>query len=165
MQPFLAGELEDKLRPWLAARMPAFPARAEWMSQGLAMQHGFPPAAPALTKPDAAMAAMGRQLSGKSGDNQAGFACVLCHGVGKAPAENVFEAQGINFMYAAERLNKEFYMRWMLKPSRIWPNTRMPQFAGDDGLTPFANVYDGDARKQFEAIWEYLKAGREIGRP
>ncbi len=26
-------------------------------------------------------------------------------------------------------------------------------------------VYDGDARKQFEAIWQYLLAGREIKPP
>ena len=81
---------------------------------------------------------------------------------GSAPATNVFEAQGPNFVYVKERLRKDYYMRWMLKPSRLQQNTRMPQFANDEGLTPFADLFEGSARQQFGAVWEYLLGGREI---
>lgn len=165
MEQFFAGKLDYKLRPWLTARMPAFPARAKGLAQGLALEHGFAPMATEEPKPDAEAAKIGRQLVGRSIEGKAGFACVQCHGVGDKPAENVFEAQGINFAYSKERLRHEFYMRWMLKPARVQPGTRMPQFAADDGTTPFADVYGGDGRKQFDAIWQYLLEGRELKAP
>ena len=52
-----------------------------------------------------------------------------------------------------------------MSPIRMDPNTKMPSFERDDGKTPITTVYDGDARKQFEAIWHYLLAGREIKPP
>ena len=165
MEQFFAGKLDYKLRPWLTARMPAFPARAQGLAQGLALQHGLPPVPAEQPKPDAALATLGKQLVGRSIDSKAGFACVQCHGVGDRPAENVFEAQGINFAYSKERLNHDFYMRWMLKPGRVQPGTRMPQFAADDGTTPFTDALGGDARKQFDAIWQYLLTGRELKAP
>ena len=165
MEQFFAGKLDYKLRPWLTARMPAFPARATGLAQGLALEHGFAPIAAEEPNPDAEAAKVGRQLVGRSIDGKAGFACVQCHGVGEKPAENVFEAQGINFAYSKERLRHEYYMRWMLKPARVQPGTRMPQFAADDGTTPFADVYGGDGRKQFDAMWQYLLNGREVAPP
>jgi hypothetical protein len=53
----------------------------------------------------------------------------------------------------------------MLKPGRVQPGTRMPQFAADDGTTPFTDALGGDARKQFDAIWQYLLTGRELKAP
>lgn len=168
MEHFIAGKLDYKLRPWITARMPAFPARAQWLSQGFAMQHGFAPQLPVAAddaRPDPEMAKLGRQLVGPSVNGKAGFACIQCHGVGDKPAQNVFEAQGINFAYTKERLRHEYFIRWMLKPSRIQPGTRMPAFALEDGTTPFTEVYGGDARKQFEAIWQYLLQGRDVTPP
>ena len=164
MEKFFAGELDYKLRPWLTARMPAFSLRAKGLSHGLAMQHGFSPLS-TQPPPSPEEAKIGRQLVGRSVEGKAGFACVQCHGVGDKPAENVFEAQGINFAYSRERLRYGYYMRWMLKPARVQPGTRMPQFAADDGTTPFADVYGGDGRKQFDAIWQYLLEGRELKAP
>jgi len=165
MEQFIAGKLDYKLRPWITARMPAFPARAHWLAQGFAMEHGFAPVAGNDPEPDLEMAAIGKQLVGRSIDGKAGFACVQCHAIGKKPAENVFEAQGINFAYSKERLRPEYYMRWMLKPARAQPGTRMPAFALEDGTTPFTEVLGGDARKQFDTIWQYLLLGREITPP
>ena len=51
-----------------------------------------------------------------------GFGCVQCHGVGDTPPVQVFERQGVNFDVAAERLRKEYYMRWLLDPLRIDPD-------------------------------------------
>jgi hypothetical protein len=41
----------------------------------------------------------------------------------------------------------------------------MPAYEREDGTTPLSDIYGGDARKQFEAIWQYLLEGREIKAP
>ena len=55
-------------------------------------------------------------------------------------------------------------MRWMLDPLRINSQTRMTQFA-QEGETNNWDYYDGNAVKQFEAIWEYLLRGDELKPP
>jgi hypothetical protein len=44
-----------------------------------------------------------------------------------------------------------------MHPLRIDPESKMPKFADDEGKTPLTQYYEGDARKQFDAIWEYLR--------
>lgn len=157
----LAGELDYKPRPWIHAKMPAFPARAKELARGLSLQHGCSPTDADEPKPNAELATIGKRFVGKNN----GFSCVLCHGVGKQAATNVFEAQGINFQYVRERLRHEYFMRWLLKPARIRSDTRMPQFASEDGFTPYTDVFEGSAEKQFDAIWQYLLHGRKIEAP
>jgi hypothetical protein len=41
----------------------------------------------------------------------------------------------------------------------------MPQFADADGKTAYKDVLGGDATQQFEAIWQYLRAGEKIVPP
>ena len=157
----LAGTLDYELRPWLRSRMPRFPARAQGIAEGLALQHGYPAVSEPLGKPDPAMVKVGKRLALRDG----GFSCVSCHGVGKKPPEAVFEVPGVNFMYAAERLRRDHFHRWMLDPSRVVKNSRMPQFADDEARSPFTAYYEGDARKQFEAIWQWFLEGRNISPP
>jgi len=157
----LAGTLDYELRPWLRSRMPRFPARAQGIAEGLALQHGYPDVSKPLGKSDPAMAKVGKRLALRDG----GFSCVSCHGVGKKPPEAVFEVPGTNFMYASERLRREHFHRWMLDPSRVVKNSRMPQFADDEARSPFTAYYGGDARKQFEAIWQWFLEGRNITPP
>lgn len=158
---FLAGEVSYKPRPWLRARMPSFPARAALLARGLALDHGCPPASPPETAADPALAAIGRRLSGKNG----GFGCVSCHHIGGAAAVGVFEVMGVNFMHVAERLRKEHYHRWLRNPTRVEPGTKMPQFSNDAGRTPYREFFEGDAQRQYEAIWHYLLAGEGIAAP
>jgi cytochrome c2 len=161
VESFIGGRLNDKPRPWLVARMPAFTSRAHGLALGLAAQHGVA----ATSEPDApaaaTLAAAGKKLVGAKG----GFSCTACHAVGKQPALQVFEAQGLNFMYAAERLQREYFLRWIMDPMRIDPASRMPRYCDDKGRTAFTEILDGDAHRQFEAIWEYFKSGRAIEPP
>ena len=60
---FLGGKVAYRPRPWLAARMPAFPARAELLARGLALSHGCPPSSPAEPAPDAELSKIGRRLA------------------------------------------------------------------------------------------------------
>ena len=43
--------------------------------------------------------------------------------------------------------------------------TKMPTFADAEGKTAFKDILGGDATAQFEAIWQYLRAGRNIIAP
>ncbi len=163
---FIAGEIKYKPRPYLHARMPAFPPRAAGLAAGLAAEHGEPPRSPAADpaiKPDPAQQAIGSKLMGRTPNES--FSCVQCHAVAKQPPFAPFEAPAVNFMYAAERLRKDYYHRWIHNPIKLDPNTKMPAFEREDGKTTIVNVYDGDARKQFEAIWQYLLQGKEIKPP
>ena len=134
--------------------MPAFPARAERLAIGLSYEHGFDVAEESQPAPsEVATAAIGKQLTFAHG----GFDCVKCHAVGDTPAVAPFEAPGINLAYASERLRYGYYTRWMLDPGRIDPYTKMPKFSPDGRTTGIMSVYDGEAQKQFDALWKYLK--------
>jgi hypothetical protein len=90
-----------------------------------------------------------------------GFNCINCHALGGRPATAPFEAPAPNFASTTKRLRKHYFDRWVYNPQRIDPETKMPKFAGDDGKTPLTDILEGDARKQFGAIWGYL---RTLGR-
>jgi mono/diheme cytochrome c family protein len=153
LREFIGGHIHYKPRPWLIARMPGFATCAAGIADGLALEHGFFLKQEPESPPDMKKAADGEKLLGENG----GFNCTGCHGVGANKATAVFEAPGINLAYANERLRKEFYHRWLLAPLRVEPETKMPRFADESGKTPLTEFYDGNAREQFEAIWQFLR--------
>jgi mono/diheme cytochrome c family protein len=165
---FLAGEIPHKLRydthprgePWVESRMPAFKSRAADLAVGMAQLHGFAPRTPTELPVDAALAEIGRKLVGKDG----GFSCISCHGVGPLLAMEVFESEGINFAYTADRLQPGYYQRWFRAPTSIDPQTKMPIYF-DEGKSPLTDVLDGDAEKQISAVWEYLKLRDQMPPP
>lgn len=150
--PFIAGHSGEHLRPWLIARMPGFAAPSAPLARGLAYQHGYPFAEPTV-KPDPTAATAGETLLGEQG----GFNCTTCHGVAERPGTAVFEAPGPNLALTPTRLRYDYYLRWVLHPQRLDPETKMPRFADDDGKTPLTDFFEGDARKQFDAIWHHLQ--------
>ena len=86
-----------------------------------------------------------------------GFNCIQCHAVGDKKAVAPFEAEGINLLDAAQRLRYEYFARWMLDPTRVEATTRMTKFTMDGKTTALTDVLDGDARRQFDAIWHYMQ--------
>jgi mono/diheme cytochrome c family protein len=156
----LAGALKEKPRPYLRARMPAFPRRSLLLAAGLAAGHGWGPKSPPDAPADAKEAAVGRALAGKGRWN-----CVGCHMVGTAAAVGVFEAPGVNFAYTKERLRRDYFDRWLWAPTRVEPGTKMPVVYSWGKKSLIADVHDGDAGKQIDALWHYLQAGRSIKQP
>jgi mono/diheme cytochrome c family protein len=152
---FIDGEMTYKPRYWMRARMPAFAGRGRAIAQGLALEHGFaaqsalPLAKEAAAKSD--LAAVGQKLVSRDG----GFACITCHSIVDTKAISPFEAPAPNFVHATTRLTHDYYLRWMRKPMRFQLGTKMPQFS-EDGKTTLKEILEGDADKQFEAIWNYL---------
>ena len=158
---FLAGHGGDRTRPHLSARTPdgdaragalTAAARAGALAAGLHHQHGLP-ASPATVEPvDEDLAVIGRDLVG--GDR---LGCHSCHALGDEPAlggEGSEEA--IDFALLRRRLRRPFFDRFLLDPQRILPGTKMPQFVDEDGYTALYDVFDGEAARQFDAIWHYL---------
>lgn len=158
---FISGALDFKPRPYLHARMPAWPARAKWLAEGLSAEHGYAPRSDPYPPPDPQMAVVGQRLIGAAG----GFSCVQCHAVGAAPPLAPFEAPAMNMAHMTERLRKDYYHRWMLNPIKIDPATKMPSFSDIEAKSAIRDVYDGDAMKQYEAIWQFLLRGKDVTPP
>ena len=134
--------------------MPGFPAAvADGLATGLAHDHGLPltDPAPAALSPEKVKA--GTTLVSENG----GFNCVQCHGLGERPATAVFEAPAPNLAYTHERIRKGYFDRWLLFPTRLDPDTKMPRFADDTGKTPLTDFFGGKASEQYDAIWQYLQ--------
>lgn len=158
---FIKGEVKYKPRPWLEARMPAFPAPAHELAQGLALLHGQAPRSAAEGAIDQEMAQVGARLTSANG----GFSCISCHAVGQAGATQVFESAGINFAYSGERILKQFFHPWVRNPLAYDPTTKMPVYFDAEGRSPITDVYEGDGTKQIEALWQYIRLGEKMPPP
>ena len=158
---FIAGEISYKPRPWIEARMPHFAQRAGGLAAGLAAMHGYPPETPAEPPIDQEAARVGRKLVSANG----GFFCVSCHAAGSFAAQQVFESNGVNLAYTGERVLKPYYQRWLRNPLRIDPITKMPVYFDNEGKSPLIDVYEGDGAKQIEAIWQYIRFGKNMPTP
>ena len=154
----LAGQLPHRSRPWLKARMPAFHADADWLANALSAEHGFPPTdSPRLPAARSDVGSLGDRLTRKDG----GLDCRSCHGVGRDEPtgdERTKVAQGINFALTRGRLRDDFYLRFVLDPPRHDVTTRMPKLSADGRTTAAASILGGDARQQFEAIWQFIQS-------
>jgi mono/diheme cytochrome c family protein len=150
---FIAGHAADKPRPWIVGRMPGFASPSEMLAKGLAHSHGFGTNLAPEPAPDAEKVKAGETLLGENG----GFNCVQCHTLGTRAATAVFEAPGPNLALTPTRLRKEYFHRWVLAPTRIDPETKMPKFADEEGRTPLSDFFEGQAAQQFDAIWQYLQ--------
>ncbi len=154
---FIAGHAKDKPRPWIVSRMPGFATYAEPLAEGLAHAHGLSATIPAEAAPDAEKVKTGETLIGENG----GFNCLQCHTLADRAATAVFEAPGPNLALTPVRLRKEYFHHWVLAPTRIDAETKMPKFADETGKTPLTDFYDGRASEQFDAIWQYLQTLRK----
>jgi type 1 glutamine amidotransferase/mono/diheme cytochrome c family protein len=157
VRDLLAGKLPYRSRPWLRARMPAFPAYAEELAIGLAAEHGLLPSTDPATEIDDELVETGRQLVGLS----TGLDCRQCHAIGSEEPQGDDRTKislGINFVHVRDRMRGEHYRRFVLDPPRFDIATRMPKLAPDGRTTKIKSVYDGDASKQFEAIWQFIQS-------
>ncbi|MCA8969736.1 MAG: hypothetical protein KDC95_08130 [Planctomycetes bacterium] len=156
---FLKGEATSP-RTWLHARMPRFRSRARELADGMAAMHGLETTKKSeIEAPREDLARAGSRVAGNKG-----HACTTCHSIGKFAATMVFESPGINFDRVSERLRHDFYLRWMLDPQRFDKRTKMTKFGDEKGRTALP-AFDGDAREQFEAVWQYLLEGSKIRPP
>ncbi len=64
----------------------------------------------------------------------------------------------------AQRLNADWFHRYMLDPTRYRPGTRMP-LSFPDGKSTLTSVFNGDANQQIDAMWAYLAEGDKAREP
>jgi mono/diheme cytochrome c family protein len=150
----LAGTQEFQPRPWLEARMPAIGAEPNLMTMGLLAMHGVDNKFEHIQS-DPDLISAGRTFARGLGN---GFFCQSCHHGG---AGGGFPAPDLALL--GERLQPDFFYWMMHSPRRVDSQTAMPEFADAEGRTRHLDRFDGDAQKQFEAIWHYLvdsRAGR-----
>lgn len=151
-EAFIGGRIEYKPRPKLPARMPAYAVWARDLALGFAMSEGYETTGAVLGPPDTDLAAIGRALTQKGA-----LGCVDCHEVGDQAALAGQDTATINFAHIPERLRKSYYDRYLFDPVRLLPGTMMPRFVDDQGRTGITTHYEGDAARQFEAIWHYMR--------
>ena len=150
MEQFINGKIPYKPRPWLIARMPGFATVAKRLAEGFSHEHGFGTAIEPETTVDQKTAKAGEILLGANG----GFNCVTCHAVGDRRRLFSRRRESISHL---PRTVCGTYQRWVLHPLRVDPETKMPKFADEEGKTPLTDFFAGDARQQFEAIWQFLR--------
>jgi hypothetical protein len=149
----IAGLQVEKPRPYLFARMPAFSANAERLAVGLSHWHGYAEkSSPLAGAGGGDLATVGAKLLG----DQGGFACTVCHDVGKQAATAPFEAPALNLAWAGQRLRLSYYQRWLSNPQRMDAETKMPRYSDMKERTQLKGMLEGDARRQFDAIRQYL---------
>jgi len=152
MVKLFSGKLKSRTRQHLRARMPEFPARAKSLAYGLAQQHGFFPNEDKRPKFNKRLAGIGKALAAMN----SGMSCNRCHPVGGVQPLAPFDARSTNFNQVSRRLRYEYYQRWMLHPQRVDPTTKMLKFAPDGKRTSLTKILQGNADRQFEALWHYL---------
>jgi hypothetical protein len=155
---FIAGATGEKPRPWLAMRMPGFPAYASGIARGLAAANGLPFHAASEPPVNQETAAIGAKLASAAG----GFSCLACHSTTGTGAPTGLEAPGVSFALSGQRLLKSFFQRWVLNPTLLDPATKMPVFFDAHGASQLLEFYEGDGGKQVDALWEYI---RSLGSP
>jgi cytochrome c5 len=141
---------------YMATRMPGFAAEpmAQLVDDLVAADRG---AAGGREPPfDPAAVDAGRRLVGLGG-----FTCITCHAVNGNRGIGI---PGIDLATAHDRLDPEWFRRFLRNPAALRPGTRMPAFwAG--ATSGFGDILGGDSARQIDAVWTYLSLGASIPPP
>ena len=84
--------------------------------------------------------------------------------MGPVLATDVFESEGINLAWSADRLLPPFFRRWVRSPTSVDPQTKMPVFF-EESKTALTEVLDGESENQISAIWEYIRLRDKMPAP
>jgi len=144
-----------KVRPYMQTRMPAF---------GLAnvghlvdeFEKAEPPVPGSPAPRDKEMVKAGRQLVGSKG-----MSCITCHTFNGQKSLGI---QGMDIVLMAQRLQRDWFGRYLENPPSLRPGTRMPTY-WPEGKSVLKTVLDGDSGRQMEAIWQYLSEGNKAQIP
>ena len=145
------------VRPYLNTRMPQFGAAhtAHLPNLLVSLDRKADPVTPSPDAPDIQREA-GRKLTGTDG-----LSCIGCHQFNRQPAHAL---QVMDLTTSTQRLNEDWFRRFLRDPNRFNPGTRMPAlWPGGHSLLPA--LLDGDTDRQHTALWTYLADGPEAKFP
>jgi mono/diheme cytochrome c family protein len=142
----------ERVRPYVETRMPQFGAANVGHLTELFVAVDRQ-AQPVVTAPDApeALRDAGRKLVGTDG-----LSCIACHRFNRQPAHSL---QMVDLITVPERLNEDWFRRFLRDPNIFHPGTRMPAlWPGGTSLIP--TVLTGDTNRQHAALWAYFSEGQ-----
>lgn len=149
-------------RPYLMTRMPGFgDAFAAKLTDALTAVDVVPDVfvtpKPKNRKEADTIKKLGREIVGDKGMN-----CITCH---LFAGEQVGAMGGIDLVHSTgKRLRPEWFAAFLRDPFRFKPITLMPEFY-PNGKSTRPEFVDGDPQQQIDAMWHYLAAGRNVGKP
>ncbi|MBM2845157.1 MAG: putative octahem cytochrome c [Bacteroidetes bacterium] len=162
--PSVAGQ-PNSIRPWIPTRMPTFNFSDDEINKltkyflGLSNQE-LELRDYAAVRPDPALLPVGRTIFED-------FQCLKCHPSGNVvarPGEGSTADLAPVLTKGRGRLKPEWIVEWLADPNKLQEGTRMPTF-WPDGQSPLPDVLDGSARKQMEAVRDYLISIGQPARP
>jgi hypothetical protein len=117
-----------------------------------------PVAAVELDRPQIHFKSAGWQMVGSKG-----FSCVKCHNFGPFPAEGI---QAMDLAVMHERLNEDWFKRYVRNPQDFRRGTRMPSaWPPKSNKSLLKDILDGDVDKQIHGVWLYLSDGTAARTP
>jgi cytochrome c2 len=146
-------------RPYMHTRMPKFGlANVGHVIPLLQKTDTLEPVVkPHVTESLAQMKSAGWRMTGNRG-----FGCVKCHSFGPFPAEGI---QAMDLSIMAQRLNEDWFKRYVRNPQAFRRGTRMPSAWPLTGKSLLDDVLEGDVDKQIHAVWLYLSDGLKARTP
>jgi mono/diheme cytochrome c family protein len=153
---FLRGPIT--IRPWLNVRMPTFglddPSLNGVIRYFGAVSNTIGPfqTHELRTAANTADEAVGKQMFEL-------LKCQQCHVLGAIPKDQPTANLAPDLRMAPERLNPDWILEWLKKPSDILPGTRMPAFWPDYPKSYYPHL-NGDAEAQIRAIRDHLMTFR-----
>jgi len=145
-------------RPYMHTRMPRF---GEANVGHLVKAFADTDVGERIARPEFKVSASKVKAAGRHMVGGLAFGCVKCHTFAGHKAEGV---QGIDMTLLTQRLQRDWFHRYLLDPQKIRPGTRMPA-AWPMGQSTLSDILDGNAAQQIEAIWVYLADGAKANLP
>ncbi|MCE9534354.1 MAG: hypothetical protein K8T89_25010 [Planctomycetes bacterium] len=146
-------------------RMPAFGNHADAVVQALAEADGELPeqAEPPPRVPDDPTLAT---LTGPTLVGFQGYSCISCHAWnGKAFGQPDPGAVGTDLTRLKNRIRRDWFDRYLEAPTRVHPGSPMPSIFMKGRPATLANILDGNAAKQKDALWAYFSLGKDAVEP
>ena len=145
------------LRPWLSVRMPTFHFSD---ADATDVVHFF---AAASNKSFPYLTAESQPLTGnraKDADQLfKDLQCINCHVIGQLRPGQDPGSAAPNLLLAKERLRPDWIPPWLKNPQALLEGTRMPSFwdfSDEAHPTSPSKLFNGDAKKQIDALRDYL---------
>ncbi len=145
-----------KVRPYMATRMPVFGSAATDSLPTLlasADKRSHPVEEPISSDRDAKF---GQKLVGRDG-----LSCISCHTFAQYGSMGI-PALGLERMH--ERLQFDWFRRYLPDPAALRPGTRMPSF-WPEGKAVNTALLGGETDAQIRAIWAWMKDGEKAEVP
>jgi mono/diheme cytochrome c family protein len=148
---FIRGPIT--IRPWLAVRMPTFGLDDQNINGVISYFGGISNKLMPFESHEVVRTASSEDAAGKQLFEL--LKCQQCHVLGTIPKDQPTSNLAPDLRMSPERLEPDWILDWLKKPSDILPGTRMPAFWPDYPKS-FYPQFGGNAEQQIRAIRDHL---------